>query len=94
MGRRKEVNNNAIENLHTHQKEFTKVRRGITETQTYADGFRTFHNFIRKAVKDNKTPAERCGVGVNGNKWETMLLNSINQKVPNLTGEEKNVISP
>ena len=31
MGKRKIVNNNAIENLHTHQKEMLKVRRGIIQ---------------------------------------------------------------
>ncbi|TAL80526.1 MAG: DDE domain-containing protein [Bacteroidetes bacterium] len=86
LGRRKEINNNAIENHHTHQKEFQKVRRGINETQTYADGFKIFHNFVRKGVKDKLTPAERCGIEVQGNKWETMLLQSIKQ--PQLTGEQ------
>jgi len=77
VGRRKEVNNNAVENLHTHQKEFQKVRRGIKEVQTYSDGFRTYHNFIRKMVKDKQTPADRCGIGVEGNRWNTLLLNSL-----------------
>jgi transposase-like protein len=80
LGRRKEINNNAIENHHTHQKEFEKIRRGINETQTYADGFKVF-------LKDKKTPAERCGIGINGNRWETMLLNSIKQ--PKATEELK-----
>ena len=87
LGRRRQINNNAIENHHTHQKEFEKIRRGINETQTYADGFKVFHNFVRKGVKDKMTPAERCGIGVNGNRWETMLLNSIKQ--PKATGEIK-----
>jgi len=86
-GHRKEINNNEIENLNGHQKEFDKVRRGINETQTYADGFKVFHNFVRKCVKDKLTPAERCGIGVKGNAWETILLNSIKQ--PHLTSEEK-----
>jgi transposase-like protein len=76
-GHRKAVNNNAIENHHTHQKEFHKVRRGVTETQTYQDGFKVFHNFVRKGVKDKLTPAERCGVGVNGNRWHTLLVNAV-----------------
>lgn len=77
VGHRKEINNNAIENLHTHQKEFQKVRRGITAVQDYSDGFKVFHNFIKKCEKDKLTPAERCGIGINGNRWETMLLNSL-----------------
>ncbi len=91
LGQRRVVNNNAIENLHTHQKEFQKVRRGITEVQDYSDGFKVFHNFIKKCEKDKLTPAERCGIGLSGNRWETMLLNSIKQ--PKATSEEKMVIS-
>jgi len=78
VGHRKEVNNNAVESHHTQQKEFHKVRRGVKEVQTYQDGFKVFHNFIRKGVKDKMTPADRCGVGVNGNRWNTMLMNSLN----------------
>ena len=85
LGQRRVVNNNAIENLHTHQKEFHKVRRGINEVQDYADGFRVFHNFIRKGVTDKQTPAERANIGLSGtNRWETMLLNSL-KEVPHLT---------
>ncbi len=77
LGRRKQVNNNAIESHHSHQKEFQKVRRGIKNVQDYADGFKVFHNFVRRGVKDKKTPAERCGIGVKGNRWENMLLKSL-----------------
>lgn len=98
MGKRKIVNNNAIENLHTHQKEMLKVRRGIKETQTYADGFRVFHNYIRKGVKDKKTPAERCNLIVpNQNRWIGMLnqnVQEIKSEVPSATTELKNEISP
>lgn len=58
-----------------------KVRRGITEVQTYADGFKTFHNFVRKGVKDKLTPAERCEIGINDkNRWEGLLINSLENK--------------
>lgn len=94
-GKRKQVNNNAIENLHSHMKEFQKIKRGITEVQDYADGFKVFHNFIKKCEKDNLTPAERCGIGLNGNRWNTLLLNSIKQqKATNLTGEDNLIKSP
>jgi len=77
-GHRKETNNNAIENLHTHQKEFHKIRRGVKETQKYADGFKVFHNFVRKNVKDKTTPAEKCGISIEkNNKWEGLLLASL-----------------
>ena len=77
IGKRKVINNNAIESYHSHQKEFHKIRRGVTEVQSYQDGFKVFHNFVRKNARDKLTPAEKCGVGVNGNRWNTLLLNSI-----------------
>jgi len=94
-GHRKEINNNAIENHHTHQKEFQKVRRGVVEVQKYQDGFKVFHNFVRKNVRDKLTPADKCEIGINGNRWNTLLLNSI--KLNNslkLTGEENLIKTP
>ena len=88
MGKRAIVNNNAIEGHHSHQKEFHKVRRGVTEIQTYQDGFKVFHNFIRKNARQGLTPADKCGVGVNGNRWNTMLINSLNN-TPIINQEEK-----
>lgn len=94
LGHRKEINNNAIESHHSHQKEFHKIRRGVTEVQNYQDGFKVFHNFIRKNSRQGLTPADKVGIGVNGNRWNTMLLNSIKQqKATNLTGEENLMIS-
>ena len=84
--------------MNSSQKEMLKVRRGVKEVQTYADGFRVFHNHIRKGVKDKKTPAERVGLVVpNQNRWLGMLnqnIQEIKQEVPNATQEMKNVISP
>ena len=81
-GQRKAVNNNAIESHHSHQKEFHKIRRGVKEVQTYQDGFKIFHNFVRKSARQKLTPAEKCGIGVTGNRWNTLLLNSIKQEKP------------
>lgn len=76
-------------------KDFYKVRKGVTETQTYADGFKVFHNFVRKSTRKHLTPADKCGVGVQGNRWNTMLINSIKQqKATNLTSEEIMTKSP
>ena len=79
-GHRKEINNNAVENLNSSVKEFHKIRRGVKEVQTYQDGFKVFHNFVRKSARKGLTPAEMCGIDVNGNAWETMLLNGIKRK--------------
>lgn len=90
VGKRKQINNNAIESHHALMKDFYKVRKGVTETQTYADGFKIFHNFVRKSTRQHLTPADKCGVGVQGNRWNTLLLNSIKQqKATSLTSEEK-----
>ena len=76
------------------QKEFHKIRRGVKETQTYQDGFKIYHNFVRKNVKDKTTPADKCKIGiVNQNKWEGLLLKSL-EKVPQLTGDDNLAISP
>ena len=94
-GQRKVVNNNAIESHHSHQKEFHKVRRGVTKVQEYQDGFKVFHNFVRKNSRQNLTPADKCGIGIKGNAWETLLLNSIKyNNSRNATGEENLVETP
>ena len=93
-GHRKEINNNAIESHHALMKDFHKVRKGVKEVQTYQDGFKVFHNFVRKSAREDLTPADKCGIGVQGNRWNTLLLNSIKQKVPIATGEDNLAISP
>lgn len=80
LGQRRIVNNNAIESHHTQQKEFHKVRKGVKNVQDYQDGFKIFHNFVRKNVKDKTTPAEKCGIGVDGNRWNNLLMNAIKNK--------------
>ncbi len=95
VGKRKHIDNNAIESHHSHQKEFYKVRRGVTNVQDYADGFKVFHNFIRKNAREGLTPADKCGIGLEGNAWENLLLKSIKYKNSlNLTGEDRTMIAP
>jgi len=80
VGRRRHITNNAIEGHHTHQKEFYKIRRGVKEVQIYQDGFKIFHNFIRKNVKDNKTPAEKCNLIIpDQNRWLGMLNKNVQE---------------
>ncbi|MEK6889451.1 MAG: DDE-type integrase/transposase/recombinase [Nanoarchaeota archaeon] len=76
-GQRKAINNNAIESHHSHQKEFHKVRRGVKEVQAYQNGFKVFHNYIRRNARQGLTPADKVGIGIKGNAWETMLLKSL-----------------
>ena len=88
-GHRKEINNNAIESHHTQQKEFHKVRRGVTNVQAYQDGFRVFHNHIRKNVRDKTTPAEKCNLTIpNQNRWIGMLNKNV-QEISILAKKQK-----
>ena len=48
----------------------------------YQDGFKVFHNFVRKNARQGLTPADKVGIGIKGNAWETMLLNSIKSQTP------------
>lgn len=42
------------------------------------DGYQMYHNFIRPHMGlEGKTPAEKCGVKINGNnKWLTLIQNA------------------
>ena len=61
----------------------------------YADGFKIFHNFIRKSARENLTPADKCNIGLNGNRWENLLLKSIKHNNSlNATGKEDLMITP
>lgn len=56
-----------------------KVTRNLkTKDSPMISGYQIFHNFIRphSALK-GKTPAEACGIKVNGNnKWLTLIQNA------------------
>ena len=42
------------------------------------DGYQIYHNYIRSHMGlDGKTPAEACGITINGeNKWKTLIQNA------------------
>jgi hypothetical protein len=46
------------------------------------EGYQLYHNFIREHQAIGKTPAEACGIKVEGdNKWLTLIQNSATNKV-------------
>jgi putative transposase len=56
-----------------------KVMRGLKKTDTLIlKGYELFHNYIREHEGlDGKTPAEACGITVQGkNKWLTLIQNA------------------
>ena len=74
-GLMKQNNNNRIERLNGTLRERTKVQRGWKTTKTVlAEGNRLQYDFVKPhhALK-GKTPAQVCGIGVDGNKWRALI---------------------
>lgn len=56
-----------------------KVVRGIkTKDSVLIHGYQMYHNYLRPHMGlDGKTPAEACGVKIEGdNKWLTLIQNA------------------
>lgn len=55
------------------------------EDSAILDGYQIYHNYVRgHDALDGKTPAEACGVEVQGeNKWLTLIQNASRKKVHN-----------
>jgi len=56
-----------------------KTMRGLKKRRTpILQGYQLYHNFIREhEALGNKTPAEACGIKVEGqNKWLTLIQNA------------------
>lgn len=83
VGHRKQINNNQIERYHNDFREFDKVRRGFKSNQTtqeWANGFKTYHNFVHKNSGIGTTPAQKAGIELNleRNKWLSLIEKSNN----------------
>ncbi len=72
-------NNNKMERMNGEVRDREKVMRGLKKTNTSAlKGYQLYHNYIRphEALK-GKTPAEACGIQIEGNnKWKTLIQNA------------------
>ncbi len=74
-----DMNNNKMERLNGEIRDREKTMRGLKrEDSPILRGYQIYHNFIREhGGLDGKTPAEACGVGVEGkNKWKTLIQNA------------------
>lgn len=81
--RKPNATNNRIERLNGTLRERVKVQRGWkTMTTPLAEGARIHYNFVKPhQALAGQTPAERAGVGVQGeNKWLVLLRNAIQKK--------------
>jgi transposase-like protein len=72
-------NNNKMERINGEIRDREKVMRGLKSKDTpIIAGYQIFHNYMRphEALK-GKTPAEACGIKVEGeNKWVTLIQNA------------------
>ena len=74
-----DMNNNKMERINGEIRDREKVMRGLKKKDTpILKGYQIFHNFIRTHEGLNgKTPAEACGIKVEGdNKWITLIQNA------------------
>ncbi|MDH5732790.1 MAG: DDE-type integrase/transposase/recombinase [Candidatus Bathyarchaeota archaeon] len=74
-----DMNNNKMERLNGEIRDREKVMRGLKKDDTpILKGYQIFHNYIREHEGlDGKTPAEVCGITVEGkNKWKTLIQNA------------------
>jgi putative transposase len=73
------MNNNKMERFNGEVRDREKVMRGLKKMDTpILKGYQLFHNYIREHEGlDGKTPAEACGIMVQGkNKWMTLIQNA------------------
>ncbi len=74
-----DMNNNKMERINGEIRDREKVMRGLKKTDTkILSGYQIFHNYMRphEGLK-GKTPAEACGIKVEGdNKWITLIQNA------------------
>jgi transposase-like protein len=71
-------NNNKMERLNGEIRDREKTMRGlkIKGTEIFR-GMQIYHNFIREHQILGKTPAEACGIQIQGqNKWLTLIQNA------------------
>jgi hypothetical protein len=67
-----------MERLNGEIRDREKTMRGLKDTDTVIlQGYQLYHNFIREHQALGKTPAEACGIKVEGkNKWITLIQNA------------------
>jgi putative transposase len=72
-------NNNKMERFNGEVRDREKTMRGLKKTDTpILSGYQIFHNYLRPHESlDGKTPAEACGIQIEGkDKWKTLIENA------------------
>jgi transposase-like protein len=76
-------NNNKMERMNGEIRDREKVLRGLKKDDSaMLSGYQIFHNYLRPHEGlDGKTPAEACGIKVEGqDKWKTLIENASKDK--------------
>lgn len=73
-----DMNNNKMERLNGEFRDREKVVRGVKKDDSVLiGGYQMYHNYLRPHMAlDGKTPAESCGIEIQGNKWQTLIQNA------------------
>lgn len=77
------TNNNKMERINGEIRDREKTMRGLKKVNTkILPGIQIYHNFVRgHEALEGKTPAEACGIVVEGdNKWMTLIQNAAQAK--------------
>ncbi|MBI3859167.1 MAG: IS6 family transposase [Thaumarchaeota archaeon] len=89
------IHNNKMERMNGEVRDREKVMRGLKRSDTpILKGYQIYHNYIRPhSALGGKTPAELCGINVQGNnKWLTLIQNAAHvQSVNSETNTEDSV---
>ena len=78
-------NNNKMERMNGEIRDREKTMRGLKKKRTpILQGYQIYHNYVRPhEALSGKTPAEACGIKIEGeNKWLTLIQNA-NQQMKN-----------
>jgi transposase-like protein len=77
-----DVHNNKMERMNGEIRDREKTMRGLkTKDTDVFQGMQIYHNFIREHQALGKTPAEACGIKIEGkNKWKTLIQNAIREQ--------------
>ncbi|MCL5948981.1 MAG: IS6 family transposase [Candidatus Bathyarchaeota archaeon] len=73
------IHNNKMERLNGEIRDREKTMRGLKVNETpILTGYQLYHNYIRPHESlDGKTPADLCGIKIEGaNKWLTLIQNA------------------
>jgi putative transposase len=67
-----------MERMNGEIRDREKTMRGLKKVDTpILKGCQIFHNYIREHQALGKTPAEECGIEIQGeNKWLTLIQNA------------------